>query len=539
MLRPLLACLGMLLIMSNSFAESAIKVLGKDFKFPNRIEGLPHTLSHFSDLEIQRFKTSDGVELAYWEAGQKQAQPLIFIPGWSASGADYVNVMYLLSKNYHVFVLDPRNQGLSQRVEHGGRISRFSMDLKEFSDHLGLAKADYVGWSMGAAVLWSYIDLFGTRGIKKAVFVDEPVSIYAHQDWSEQERIQAGGTTTSPERMVAGFTRGEPLNSLVTDLLPWQRAALKDSPYYANSSAFASEFIKNDPQALGRVLFDHIMNDWRDVIRSKIDIPVAIFTGEESNNLPSQRWIHSTLPGSKLYVYTSKEQGDHFLMLKNPVKFTADLASFLSDGTAHSPHSYRLSGVKLQSTTYLGGPALELRMPSSSYQDASKETLSDRDFMAWLPVDFHDGTVEVDIASDLAPDAPDYARGFVGLTFRIDDQGRFESIYLRPTNSNADEQSRRDHTVQYVAYPDFRFNRLRAEAPGKYETHANIGLGRWIHMKLVVVGNNASLFLDNDPEPTLVVNDLRLGPRQHGGVGIWLESGTVAHFRNLVVKQAD
>jgi pimeloyl-ACP methyl ester carboxylesterase len=70
-------------------------------------------------------------------------------------------------------------------------------------------------------------------------------------------------------------------------------------------------------------------NDWRDVIRHKINVPVAIFSGEESNNLPSQRWATSMIPHATLFSYSSAEQGDHFLMFKNPVKFTDDLRSFL------------------------------------------------------------------------------------------------------------------------------------------------------------------------------------------------------------------
>jgi pimeloyl-ACP methyl ester carboxylesterase len=153
-------------------------VIGKDFSFPNKIEGMPARLSDFKDLQINSFTTSDGVRLAYWEAGK--GKPLVFIPGWSANGAEYINVMYLLSKHYHVYVLDPRNQGMSEHTERGARVARFGADLKEFGDHLGLKKADYCGWSMGAAVLWSYIDLFGTKGINKVVFIDEPPSIYSH-----------------------------------------------------------------------------------------------------------------------------------------------------------------------------------------------------------------------------------------------------------------------------------------------------------------------------------------------------------------------
>jgi pimeloyl-ACP methyl ester carboxylesterase len=83
------------------------------------------------------------------------------------------------------------------------------------------------------------------------------------------------------------------------------------------------------PRPLGLVLFDHAINDWRDVIRHKINVPAAIFSGEESNNLPSQRWAQSVIPNATLFAYTSAEQGDHFLMFKNPIKFTGDLRSFL------------------------------------------------------------------------------------------------------------------------------------------------------------------------------------------------------------------
>lgn len=308
-------------------AETALQALGRDFTFPNQIEGMPERLSDFQSLQVNSFTTSDGVKLTYWEAGT--GRPIIFVPGWSANGAQYINVMFLLSRRYHVYVLDPRNQGLSQRVDYGTRISRLSMDLKEFGDHLGLQSADYVGHSMGSAILWSYIDLFGTKAIRRVAFVDEPVSIYSHENWSEKERLEAGGTTTSPERMVEAFTAGGPINRLITDTKPFERAQLMDSPYFANSESFASAVVQNDPRAMGLVLFNHVVNDWRDVIRHRIDVPTAIFSGEESNNLPSQRWMASVIPNATLHVYTREEQGDHFLMFKNPLRFTNDLRSFL------------------------------------------------------------------------------------------------------------------------------------------------------------------------------------------------------------------
>ncbi|AOF96381.1 alpha/beta fold hydrolase [Sphingobium sp. RAC03] len=310
-------------------AEPAVTVLGRDFTFPNKIDGLPGRLSDFKGLKINRFVTNDGVTLSYWEAGN--GPPLIFIPGWSANGAEYVNLMYLLAKRHRVIVLDPRNQGLSQRVDYGTRIARYSMDLKQLVDHLGITHADFCGWSMGASVLWGYIDLFGTSSIRKLALVDEPISIVSHADWSAQERKEAGSIAPSPEPLLAALGAAPPANPDPKDPSLLARLMLMDSPYFANSESFARAVIKDDPKSLGLIMYDHAGNDWRDVVRTKIDRPTAIFTGEWSANVPSQQWAQSVIPGSQLHIYSKAEQGDHFLMFKNPVKFAADLEAFLQD----------------------------------------------------------------------------------------------------------------------------------------------------------------------------------------------------------------
>ena len=68
-----------------------------------------------------------------------------------------------------------------------------------------------------------------------------------------------------------------------------------------------------------------------------------------------------------------------------------------TDATA-SVGDFQLSGVSLRNHLQ-GQSAIEMRMPSSAYQDPAKERLTDRTFMARLPIDFHDGTIDVDMAS--------------------------------------------------------------------------------------------------------------------------------------------
>jgi hypothetical protein len=44
---------------------------------------------------------------------------------------------------------------------------------------------------------------------------------------------------------------------------------------------------------------------------------------------------------------------------------------------------------------------------------------------------------------------------------------------LRPTNGRADDQVRRNHSTQYISYPDFPWYRLREETPGMYESYSD------------------------------------------------------------------
>jgi hypothetical protein len=83
-----------------------------------------------------------------------------------------------------------------------------------------------------------------------------------------------------------------------------------------------------DAKAISRIQFDHMSIDWRDVIRTKIDVqPRSLPATSAQISEPKMDAVGN--PNSVLYIYTKQEEGDHFLALKNPVKFTRDLSSFL------------------------------------------------------------------------------------------------------------------------------------------------------------------------------------------------------------------
>jgi hypothetical protein len=153
--------------------------------------------------------------------------------------------------------------------------------------------------------------------------------------------------------------------------------------------------------------------------------------------------------------------------------------------------------------------------------------------------DFGDGVIEAEIAGAPRADAGEGARGFVGLAFRVqDDLKTYDAFYLRPTNGRADDQVRRNHSAQYISHPDWPWFRLRKEFPEKYEAYVDLVPGEWTKIRIEVQGERARLFVHGQPQPTLIVNDVKSGAKGRGKIALWIDTGTVAHFRNLTVTPA-
>jgi hypothetical protein len=150
---------------------------------------------------------------------------------------------------------------------------------------------------------------------------------------------------------------------------------------------------------------------------------------------------------------------------------------------------------------------------------------------------FLDGIIELNVAAFPRHGAKPGTRGFAGIAFRVRDEGRiYEAFYLRMANGRAQDQLQRNHSAQYMAQPDFSWNRLRSESPGMYESYVDLAVGAWTRIKIQVAGTKARLYVNGAREPCLIVGDLKLGHAQ-GQVSLWVGSDTVAYFSNLTVNQ--
>lgn len=182
--------------------------------------------------------------------------------------------------------------------------------------------------------------------------------------------------------------------------------------------------------------------------------------------------------------------------------------------------------VSIAQTNYRGRSAIQILGTPGAANATSYAVVKDSAF--------RDGTIEVDLAGKPAANAGEGARGFIGIAFRIQSDGRYEYIYLRPTNGRADDQVRRNHSTQYASYPDFDFARSRKEAPEKYESYVDLEPGVWTKYKIEVEGPKARLYVNGAEQPCLIVNDMKLEPKV-GAVALWIEPGTEGYFSNLKI----
>ena len=144
--------------------------------------------------------------------------------------------------------------------------------------------------------------------------------------------------------------------------------------------------------------------------------------------------------------------------------------------------------------------------------------------VAWLrDSSFADGTIDFDVA--LHGHA-----SFTGIAFRGISDDDYELIYLRP------HLSRRPDALQYTPIYNGGEAWQLYSGPG-YTAGAELPLNRWLHVKLVVSGYTARLFVDGAANPQLTVTSLR-HQWTRGRIGLWGSLGG-ADFSNVIVSPAE
>ena len=201
-----------------------------------------------------------GISLSALEGGG--GHPLIMIPGWSQTAAEWTVNAEAFTSCRRVIALDMRGHGESDVPGHGYRVYRLAKDLHEVVERLALSSTDLMGHSMGCAVIWAYLDLYGPSKIERLILVDQAPCMFPHADWDAGEKSRYWcfyEDSSSVDERAAAVTASTDVMSTV-ELLKGMFSA--DYPE-ESLRIVAEENLKFPREHASELLRDTAFGDWR------------------------------------------------------------------------------------------------------------------------------------------------------------------------------------------------------------------------------------------------------------------------------------
>lgn len=265
-------------------------------------------------------RANDGVQLYYESIGS--GNPLILIHGWSGSSKVFVHNFEALAESFRVIRFDLRGHGESDKPNHGFHLSRLAMDLLNLLDHFELNRVALLGCSLGCAVIWSFVELFGSERVTAALFVDQsPWQLYAPDgSW----RLGSNGLFSAASAAHLGaMLRTAPKGCHERTV----SACLTRKATPAEEAFFVAESMKAHGWFLSKLMDDHNNIDWRATL-PLVTCSALVIAGKASKIFPWEGVRHSAnaMPNAK---FVGIEEGSHWLYYEEPARFNSIVNAFL------------------------------------------------------------------------------------------------------------------------------------------------------------------------------------------------------------------
>jgi non-heme chloroperoxidase len=115
-------------------------------------------------------ENSSDIDLYYEDHGS--GKPVVLIHGYPLSGASWEKqITPLLAAGHRVITYDRRGFGKSSQPTTGYNYDTFAEDLHKLVAQLELRDFALAGFSMGGGEVARYIGKYGSKGVRKAVFI--------------------------------------------------------------------------------------------------------------------------------------------------------------------------------------------------------------------------------------------------------------------------------------------------------------------------------------------------------------------------------
>ncbi|HWS55580.1 MAG TPA: alpha/beta fold hydrolase [Pyrinomonadaceae bacterium] len=252
-----------------------------------------------------------GVRLRYAEQGDAGGRPVILLHGYTDSSFSFSRVMPLLDPAYHVYALDLRGHGDSERPPGGYALSDFSADVLAFMDARGLERATLVGHCMGSLVA-QRVALDAPARVARLVLVSSMTAARNIEGVEELRQAVEALEGPVPAEFAREFQAGTVYARLPEEFMDGVVAESLKVPSRVWRAALAGLLDEGQASRLGR-----------------IETPTLLLWGDRDALLTraEQDALTAALPNADLTVYTETGHSPHW---ERPEQFVRDLEAFLA-----------------------------------------------------------------------------------------------------------------------------------------------------------------------------------------------------------------
>lgn len=257
--------------------------------------------------------------------------PILFLHGWTMRGAIFDNLIARMGAEFDCIAPDLPGHG--NAVDLPPTLDACA-DLIEAILTRQSAPALLVGWSMGAAAAWRYVERFGTARLAGLVTVDMSPKVVSGPGWPH-------GLIRQDEASVAATTRrfdtdwDEATHGIAATMF----AAPDGAPGFSRDQARAI-ILSQDPAAMRAMWADLLAMDARDGIAG-IDVPWLVASGALSRVYPASAsdWMAQQAPQASRYRFAASGHSPH---LEEPQVFADVIAGFARQVTGSGADILRL-----------------------------------------------------------------------------------------------------------------------------------------------------------------------------------------------------
>ena len=269
------------------------------------------------------FTLENGEKLYYEDKGQGP-ETLIMMHGWTSNHEVYEKPVELLKDKARCIIYDHRGHGQSKDANSGEpTLETLASDLKKIIKGLDLSNITLLGWSMGAAVVFNYVKLFGCDALKQIILCDMTPKQLNDEEW--KLGLYQGRYTREDMDKDAGKDFFTLYKEFAIGAVP----KLKKIPGFLMKKPLKEKLADCDESVLKSLARSMKLQDNRPIVE-QINVPVTYFYADPGSLFSPKLadWYREHVKSE--YDCVCFPESSHMLVSEYPEKFAEEIGKVLA-----------------------------------------------------------------------------------------------------------------------------------------------------------------------------------------------------------------